>query len=314
MTNYFTLEQVTKQFRGKTALDRVSVSATEPSIIGLVGKNGSGKTTLMRHLVGLYLPTEGRSTTLGCNSADIGPRELARIGMVHQDDQLIPRMTATQMLRFVGGFYDRWDRDLERMLVATLEIDPDALVATMSPGTRQKLALVAATCHHPSLLILDEPLSDLDPIVRGEVVAALLERFGEDEMVMLVSSHMLHDVERIADRIVCLDGGRVVADAPLDALRESYAEWHLFSREGALPSRFAEPYVLAQEGDRWQMRVVVENPRRHEAEFRARYGVDVDSRTMNLERVFRVLVDRDTPRLVPRTVDEGVKQASGSGR
>jgi ABC-2 type transport system ATP-binding protein len=101
-------------------------------------------------------------------------------------------------------------------------LDVNAKIGTMSPGTLQKLALIVATCHHPALLLLDEPLSDLDPVARKSVLALLLDRFSSEDMTIVISSHMLHDIEPVVDRIICLDAGRIVADDTLDALKEQY--------------------------------------------------------------------------------------------
>jgi ABC-2 type transport system ATP-binding protein len=222
MTDFFSLSNVTKQFGAARALDGVSLRLSEPSIVGLVGKNGSGKTTLLRHVVGLHLPTSGSCTTFGRKTVELDAAELVRIGMAHQHDVLLGWMKAGQLLRYVATFYKRWDTELEQHLVRRLEIDETARVLKMSPGNRQKLSIVLAVCHHPALLLLDEPLSDLDPIVRREVVEELLDRFRREEMAIVISSHLLHDLERIVDRVVCLDQGKVVADSPLDELKDQY--------------------------------------------------------------------------------------------
>jgi ABC-2 type transport system ATP-binding protein len=222
MSDFFALTNVTKRFNDKVALDQVSVALTEPSIVGLVGKNGSGKTTLLRHIVGLQLPTSGSCTTMGRATVDLDAAELSRIGMAHQQDTLLGWMKAGQLIRYVARFYETWDEELERHLVKRLEIDLKANVLTKSPGNRQKLSLLLAVCHHPTLLLLDEPLSDLDPIVRRDVVEELLDRFRRDEMAIVISSHLLHDLERIADRIICLDKGCIVEDASLDTIKDRY--------------------------------------------------------------------------------------------
>jgi ABC-2 type transport system ATP-binding protein len=222
MTNFFEFTCLTKRFGEKVALDNVSLSVSGPSIVGLVGKNGSGKTTLLRHVVGLQLPTSGSCRTFGRPTVDLDAAEFTRIGMTHQHDPLLGAMQTARLIRYAAGFYPTWDEALATDLRKTLEIDTTGQVSTSSPGNRQKLSLLLAVCHHPSLLLLDEPLSDLDPIVRREVVDVVLDRFRGEDMAIVISSHLLHDLERIADRIVCLDEGRVVADAPLDELKDRY--------------------------------------------------------------------------------------------
>jgi ABC-2 type transport system ATP-binding protein len=225
--NVFELQNVTKRFDRVVALDSVSVAVPPRSIIGLLGKNGSGKTTLLRHVTGLHLPTSGKCETFGCATSRLGPAELSRIGMVSQRDYFVDWMRIRQLLRYVESFYPVWDRMLEKHLVGALDLDPGATVGTLSPGNAQKLALVLATCHHPQLLLLDEPLSDMDPIARSQVVEMLLDRFNDDELTMVISSHMLQDIERIVERIVCLDHGRLIADSPLGELRERFGGMRL---------------------------------------------------------------------------------------
>ncbi|MDQ3516610.1 MAG: ABC transporter ATP-binding protein [Gemmatimonadota bacterium] len=289
MSNAFEFQNVSKRFGKTIAIDDVTYAAPRQSVIGLIGKNGSGKTTLLRHVTGLYLPTSGRCTTSGVPAGDLGKDELSRIGVVNQHDTFLPWMRARQLLRYVSSFYERWDHELERQLIRTLEIDTETRVGAMSPGNVQKLALVVATCHRPELLLLDEPLSDLDPIARQDVLTMLLDYFREGEATIVISSHMLHDIERIADRIVCMDGGRIVADAPLDELKEGYAEWWVTSGAGALPAKFPEAFILSASGNRFQARVFVRDPEAHAAEFRERYTAAIEVRPLGLEAVFRLI-------------------------
>lgn len=223
MSVSFELEHVTKQFGNKVALDNVTLAIEPNHIVGLIGKNGSGKTTLLRHVIGMMLPTMGVCRTFGVATAHLGPAELSRIGAVHQDDKYLAWMRVEQLIRYVSHFYERWDRDLEKRLVDVLELDRRARIMTLSPGNAQKLGIVLAVCHHPNLLLLDEPLSDLDPIARETMLVMLLERFRTEDMTIVISSHILRDVERIVDSVVCLDRGRVIAHESLDALQDRYA-------------------------------------------------------------------------------------------
>ena len=295
MTNTFELRGVTKRFGQKIALDAVSLSVPQHSIVGLVGRNGSGKTTLLRHVTGLYLSTSGECITLGCPTARLGANELSQIGMVNQHATFIEWMKTGQFLRYIETFYPVWDRELESQLIASLEIDVNARLGTLSPGNAQKVGLVAATCHHPALLLLDEPLSDLDPIVRTRAVTMLLEQFSDDRLTMVISSHMLHDIERIVDRVVCLDAGRIVADASLDQLKESYAEWIVTSPEGSLPQTFSEEYVISQESDGAESRLEVRAIANARDEFERMHNVRVEVNALNLEKIFPLLVGASQP-------------------
>jgi ABC-2 type transport system ATP-binding protein len=284
------LRGVTKRYGRTLALDDVALAIPGRSIVGLVGRNGSGKTTLLRHVTGLVLPDAGECRTLGVPAARLGRRELARIGAVHQEDRFLPWMTARQLLDYVGSFHARWDRELERRLLGWMEVDPGARVGALSPGSLQKLALVAATCHHPELLLLDEPLSALDPIARRTVLGLLLDRFSSDDTTIVISSHMLGDLEPVVDRIVCLEAGRVVADDALDALKERYAEWLVTSPAGRLPTEFVEPFVVSSRGDAHQALLVVRDANGARAAFEAAHGASVEERRLNLDALFPLLV------------------------
>jgi ABC-2 type transport system ATP-binding protein len=214
--------ELTKRYGATTALDRVSLSFPRATVIGLIGRNGSGKTTLLHHATGLMLPSSGQCLTFGTPSNRLTSGELARIGTVSQHGALVDWMSVQRLVRYVAGFYSQWDQSLERDLLQRLELDPFARVGALSPGNRQRLQLVLALGHHPELLLLDEPLADLDPAARTVVLQILLEVFERDRPTIVVSSHLLHDIEPLITRLVCLEKGRVTANDELDALKEQH--------------------------------------------------------------------------------------------
>jgi ABC-2 type transport system ATP-binding protein len=285
----FELRDLTKRFGDVVALDQVTVSVPSGSVVGLIGKNGSGKTTMIRHVVGLLLPTSGECITLGRLARELGYAELARIGIVHHEGSYLYWMTAEQQIRYVSSFYPTWDRDLERRLVAELELPLRRRVAALSSGDAQKLGLILAVTHHPSLLLLDEPMSGLDPIARERTLRFLLELIRTDESTIVISSHMLHDVQGIVDRVVCLDRGRICAAEPLDDLLERWAEWIVTAR-GSLPHLFDEPFIVAQHVNGRRAQLVVLNAAEQLAGFRERHDVEVEINAVNLERIFPHLV------------------------
>ena len=290
METAFEVRHLTKQFRDVTALDNISLSVPKQAVVGLIGRNGSGKTTLLRHVIGLYLPTSGACTTLGCASESLGADELSRIGVVHQENRFLDWMRVKQQLRYVASFYKHWDRELEQRLLEELELEPAARVGTLSPGNAQKLGIILAVCHHPDLLILDEPVAGLDPITREQFLKFLLDLLQQDANTIVISSHVLRDIERVVNRVVCLDQGRIRTDASLDALQERFAEWRITATVGRLPTHFEEVYVLSQEVNSRQARLVVQSASDHLDAFRAKYRVDVDVHPLNLERMFPLLL------------------------
>lgn len=293
MNAAFELTGVSKSFGSVNALEELSLSIPEKSVVGLIGRNGCGKTTLLRHVVGLYLPTEGQCETLGCPAAKLGPDELSRIGVVHQESRFLVWMRVKQHLRYVASFYREWDDDREQQLLRELELDPEARVGTLSPGNQQKLAIILAVCHHPKLLLLDEPVAAMDPIAREKLFEFLLDLLQEDGNTTVISSHALRDIERIVDRVVCLDRGRLLEDTSLDALHERFAEWVVTSKNGALPERFAEAYVIEQKGDRFQRQLLVTNAAPELEIFQSRHHVEVTTQPMNLERIFPLLLGKE---------------------
>ena len=154
-------------------------------------------------------------------------------------------MTVEQHLRYVSSFYENWDRDLEDRLVSELELARKTRVAVLSTGNAQKLAVVLSVCHHPQLLLLDEPVSSMDPIARETFLLFLVELLNEDRSTIIISSHILCDIEKIVDWIICLDRGRVMENQSLDDLQERFSEWKVTSPE-QLPERFEEPFVIEQ--------------------------------------------------------------------
>jgi ABC-2 type transport system ATP-binding protein len=283
-------EKVTKAFGRRDALQSVSLNIAPARIVGLVGTNGSGKTTLLRHIPGIYLPTQGECFTLGKPARKLGAADLARIGMVHQHEEFLSWMNVRELISYVGSFYPTWDTDLQDRLVRDFELDPQTKAKSLSPGNRQRLSLILATCHRPELLLLDEPLSDLDPLARERILKMILDVFRDHQPTIIISSHLLHDIERIINHVCLLDGGRLILDEPLDNLHERFAEWSVVSINGGLPTHFSEPWIVSQSGDARSRVLIVSDSSRHVEAFRQRYGASVEPRSLNLERIFNAVV------------------------
>ena len=200
-------------------------------------------------------------------------------------------MSVRQQLAYAASFYERWDRALEHRLLGELELDGRARIHRLSPGNQQKLAILLAVCPRPRLLLLDEPVSALDPLAREQLLGFLLELLREGEVTIAVASHVLRDVERVVDRVACLDAGRLVADADLDVLQETYAEWRVVAKNGGLPVRFDEPWILDQEVQTHQARLAVRAAEVEREAFEARWHAEVESRPLSLERIFPLLLE-----------------------
>jgi ABC-2 type transport system ATP-binding protein len=290
MNPIFEAKHLTREFDGLRALDKLDLSIERGNVIGLIGRNGSGKTTLLNHICGLYLPTSGTCSTFGVDAAKLGGAELGRIGLVPQEIRLLGWMTVEQHLRYVEAASLHWDKQREDVLVHELELNRRDRVMKLTPGNLQKLAVVIAMCPKPELLLLDEPVSAMDPIARERLLEFLLELVREDETTVIVSSHVLRDIERVVNHVLCLERGRVCADIDLDDLLESYGEWTVTSRNGGLPAHFTEGYVLREERSESGARLVVRDAEADRGAFTARHHAEVTRRPLNLERVFPYLV------------------------
>jgi ABC-2 type transport system ATP-binding protein len=302
MNTVFKARDLVRTYGDKTALDGVSLELTPDSVTGLIGRNGSGKTTLINTMVGLLLPTSGEAKTFGTNVQDLGEAELHRVGAVFQQNKLLDWMTVAGQLDFARAFHGNWDMQREAALLEALELDPGDRVGTLSPGNSQKLALMLAVCPRPDLLLLDEPVSALDPIAREGLLSFLLKLVLEDDTAIMISSHVLVDIERVVNRILCLDKGRIKYHGDLDDLLEGYQEWHVTALPGATPacfkSGFSEEWIVEQRGKANQAVLLVQTGKSAEArieQLRSSHGVEVVTNPANLERIFPALVKESSP-------------------
>jgi ABC-2 type transport system ATP-binding protein len=282
---------LSKRFHGVQALDSVDLDIERGRIIGLLGANGAGKSTLLRHIIGLYLPDAGTCQTLGCSAAKLGPPELARIGYVHQEGELLDWMTTRQLIRYVSTYYPTWNRELEARYVAEYEISPKARVGSLSPGQRQRLAILIAICFEPELLILDEPAAALDPLARAQFLDLLLQFIQDQNRTIIISSHILSDVEKVIDHAVIMKAGRIIADASFDDLRERYCRVCLTSLSGALPEKLDFANVLECRRNGTQATLTVSDLS-HEQIEAAAAAIDcqADIQTLPLEDIYKSVV------------------------
>ena len=229
------IRNVVKRFKKKVALDGVSLTVDRGRIIGLLGANGAGKSTLLRHMIGLYLADEGECRTFGVDAGKLGPAELGRIGYVHQEGELLEWMNVGQLIRYVSAYYASWDKQLEEKYIADFDINLKDRVGSLSPGQRQKLSILLAVGFMPELLILDEPASALDPIARGQFLDLLLELIQDEGRTIIISSHILSDVEKVIDHTVVMREGKMLRDCSFDELREEFVKVTLTAVDGAMP-------------------------------------------------------------------------------
>ena len=223
-----------KRFGRATALDGLELEAPEGCIYGLVGPNGAGKTAAIKVLMNILPPTEGRSMALGVDSRRLGPKEFAQIGYVSENQEMPEWMTVGYYLNYLKPFYPAWDDALAEELVRHFQLPPDRKLRHLSRGTRMKAALASSLAYRPRLIVLDEPFTGLDPLVRDDLIEGLLER--AEDATIFISSHDLAEIESFASHIGYLERGRLQFSEELESLSARFREVALtFPAAPALP-------------------------------------------------------------------------------
>jgi ABC-2 type transport system ATP-binding protein len=211
-----------KKFGRHEALRGLSFSVPEGSAYALIGANGAGKTTTIRILMNILEAERGRATVLGVDSRRIAPRELAQIGYVSENQDMPERLTVSEYLDYLRPFYPGWDTALEASLRGQLRLPDTRRIGDLSHGMRMKMALACALPYRPKLLILDEPFSGLDPLVRDEFMEGLLQQAGE--MTILISSHELNEIDGVATHVAFLDEGKLLFEESMSDLTARFRQ------------------------------------------------------------------------------------------
>ena len=201
------------------ALDGVDLTVREGEIYGFLGRNGAGKTTTIRALIGILAPDEGEMELLGRSVRRVDVKTKQRIGYVSQEPHCYPWMTARALGQFVSGFYPTWDTaEFERLLRA-LDLPVDRRFSQLSGGMQMKLSLALALAHRPALLILDEPTAGLDPVARREFLELIASQARNHGRTTFFSTHLIDEVQRVADRVGIIDRGRMRYEGSVAELR-----------------------------------------------------------------------------------------------
>ncbi len=285
------VKELYKDFGAKTVLNDLSVSIARGRIVGLLGGNGVGKSTLLRHIIGLYLPDAGTVRTLGVDAAKLSAKELGRIGYVHQEGELIDWMTVKQLLDYVRTYYTSWNMDLQERFIADYDISLKARVGTLSPGQRQIVAILIATAFGPDLLILDEPASALDPIARGKFLDFLLELIQDENRTIIISSHILSDVEKVIDHALIMGRGSILRDCSFDELREEFCRVTLLAGNGQLPERLPFTDIIDYQRSGSRASMIVRNcPSARIEKQAAEINCTAEIKHLTLDEIYKAVV------------------------
>jgi ABC-2 type transport system ATP-binding protein len=219
------IENLWKKFGRFDALRGLSFDVPQGSAFAMIGANGAGKTTTIKVLMNILAPTRGSARLLGVDSRKLSVRELAQIGYVSENQDMPSRLTVEEYTTYLRPFYPTWDRDLEASISRQLRLPLDRRIGDLSHGMSMKMALMCALPYRPKLLILDEPFSGLDPLVRDEFMEGLLDQAGE--MTILISSHELGEIDGVATHVAFLDEGKVLFQESMSDLTRRFREVHV---------------------------------------------------------------------------------------
>lgn len=285
------IENLWKTFGRFEALRGLSFDVPEGSAFAMIGANGAGKTTTIKVLMNILEPTRGSATLLGVDSRKISARELAQIGYVSENQDMPSRLTVEEYTGYLRPFYSTWDRGLEASIARQLRLPLKRKIRDLSHGMRMKMALMCALPYRPRLLVLDEPFSGLDPLVRDEFMEGLLNQAGE--MTILISSHELSEIDGVATHVAFVDEGKLLFQESMGDLTNRFREVHVvLDGEATRPSQTPKEWM--------EMRMLGNvltfiDTRFDESDLceriRARIGPvrDIDSQPMPLRSIFTTL-------------------------
>jgi ABC-2 type transport system ATP-binding protein len=262
---------LTRKFESKVALNNVSLEIPRGRVFGLVGENGAGKTTLIKHILGLLRAQSGSVRVFGCDPVAAPATVLGRIGFLSENRDLPPWMRVAELLRYTRAFYPRWDPEFAEELRQQFGLDPAAKIKDLSRGENAKAGLLIALAYRPELLVLDEPSSGLDPLVRRDILEAIIRTVADEGRTVVFSTHLLDEVERVADDVAMMFAGQVVLKGPLEEVKENHYRMVL-RFDAPQPAAPKLPGVLSITGSGHEWTVICNGSRQSTIAAAARIG------------------------------------------
>lgn len=228
------LQMLERKFSGVPVLSSISADVKPGQVVALLGKNGAGKTTLLETILGFGFPSSGEACLWGRAATGIDGEIKQRIGFVPQQDELLAGLNGKDHLQLFKTFRKTWNQELVDRLIAEWLVPMDIATNKMSVGQRQKLSILLAMAHEPELLVLDEPVASLDPIARRQFLQQLVDIAADENRAVIFSTHIVSDVERVANQVWMLRDGVLAYQGGLDELKESFVRVTL---------SFSQPFV-----------------------------------------------------------------------
>ena len=292
MSDVIVAERLTKYYGGRLAVDSLNLRIAEGTVYGLLGRNGAGKSTTIKMLLGMTHPSYGRAEVLGDDSTQLRPETRARIAYLAEGHPIYRWMTVGQAVRFTRGFYERyrWNQPLLEKILDHFELSMKRKIRKLSRGQQAQVALALSVATDPEVLILDDPTLGLDTVVRRDFLESLIQIIQRRGRTILFSSHILNDVERVADRIGIICDGVLRVDCPTDHFKESIRKVYVEMPSGFNHERpeIAEcPGVVNRRmvGRRLEL-VIVGFDDEHRRRFESLGARGIESRDFNLEDAF----------------------------
>jgi ABC-2 type transport system ATP-binding protein len=251
MKNAIETQTLTRRFGKTNAVDGLTLAVPEGSIYAFLGPNGAGKTTTIKMLLNIMEPTSGSATILGSDSKRIGPREFRKIGYVSENQKLPEWMTVRELIDYCRPMYPDWDEAFCGKLQKEFDLPPERKLRNLSRGMKMKAALLVSLAYRPSLLILDEPFTGLDPLVRDEFIRGILELSEEGNWTVFISSHDIEEVERLADWVGVINDGSLMLSESAAELQGRFRRIECVVSEtaklpGALPRSWLIPEMAGR--------------------------------------------------------------------
>jgi ABC-2 type transport system ATP-binding protein len=222
MTTLVEINGLSRRYGATLALDDVTFKAEVGRVHGLVGANGAGKTTLIKHLLGLLRPQKGTVRVFGLDPVREPVSVLRRVGYLSEHRELPEWMRLAELLRYTQAYHPSWDQKYAEALLEMFGLDPRKRFSQLSQGMRAQAGLVVAVAHRPELLVLDEPSSGLDVVVRQDILDTIVRTVTEDGRTVIFSSHLLDEVERMCDHVTVMHEGKVAVQGSVDEIRAQH--------------------------------------------------------------------------------------------
>jgi ABC-2 type transport system ATP-binding protein len=285
--NVIQTQNLVRKFGKTVAVDHINLQVKKGSIYGFLGENGAGKTTSIKMMLGLLKPTDGSVEVLSFNPIKDSVDIKKRVGYVPEDQTMYNWMTVSEICSFTGSFYPTWNKKLADDLLTRFDLAKEKKIKQLSRGMQAKVMLTLALAHEPELLILDDPTSGLDAIVRREFLESVIDLIEKEGRTVFFSSHIINEVERVADYIGIIHNGKLVIETELEQLKQQTKKLRLIF-ESALPEVGSVPNLLRVEKGAHELILTIADFNDQKlAEMRNRFNAkSAEIIDMNLEDIF----------------------------